>query len=133
MSTMDDRPEARALLAAIHAALPALEALLAKVSGEWGFEEPVYRFYQQSDRVFAVAAATDEIVAALAALAPGRALAPAFTDIVRRSDDPRRLLEAFFHARAFLDMLVKYGRQLAIPPARLPVGWAGVLQLYGLR
>jgi hypothetical protein len=43
------------------------------------------------------------------------------------------MLEAFFHAHYFLDMILKYGRVLASPPRVLPSGWAAVLTLYGLR
>jgi hypothetical protein len=42
------------------------------------------------------------------------------------------MIEAFFHALYFLEMMVKYGRILASPPRVLPSGWAAVLTLYGL-
>jgi hypothetical protein len=45
----------------------------------------------------------------------------------------RPLLEAFFHARFFLEMAIKYGRELKTPPNTLPSGWATVLYLYNLR
>jgi len=45
----------------------------------------------------------------------------------------RPLLEAFFHARYFLEMAVKYGAELDEPPTTLPSGWAGLLYLYNLR
>ena len=45
----------------------------------------------------------------------------------------RPILEAFFHARYYLDMVCRYGRQLTEPPSPLPSGWAAVLYLYGLR
>ena len=38
-STADSRPEAVALLAAIHAALPDLDALFAEMSGHWQYED----------------------------------------------------------------------------------------------
>lgn len=41
--------------------------------------------------------------------------------------------QAFFHARYFLDMAVKYGTELDAPPQMLPSGWAGLLYLYNLR
>jgi hypothetical protein len=43
------------------------------------------------------------------------------------------MLEAFFHARYFLEMAVKYGRELELPPTLLPSGWAALLYLYNLR
>lgn len=45
----------------------------------------------------------------------------------------RPLVEAFFHARFMLEMVVQYGRTLDAPPQMLPSGWAAVLYLYGLR
>ena len=45
----------------------------------------------------------------------------------------RPILEAFFHARYFLEMAVRYGRDLGYPPRFLPSGWAALLNLYDLR
>ena len=45
----------------------------------------------------------------------------------------RPMLEAFFHARFFLEMAVKYGKSLESPPSLMPSGWAALLCLYGLR
>lgn len=45
----------------------------------------------------------------------------------------RPFVEAFFHARFFLEMAVKYGRELESAPTTLPSGWAALLCLYGMR
>jgi hypothetical protein len=45
----------------------------------------------------------------------------------------RPIVEAFFHARYFLEMAVRYGKKLKMPPAMLPSGWAAFLYLYNLR
>lgn len=45
----------------------------------------------------------------------------------------RPMLEAFFHARYFLEMVCKYGETLKSAPGLLPRGWASVLYLYNLR
>jgi hypothetical protein len=45
----------------------------------------------------------------------------------------RPILEAFFHAKYFLEMAVKYGKELEEAPSCLPSGWAGLLYLYKLR
>jgi hypothetical protein len=45
----------------------------------------------------------------------------------------RPMLEAFWHARFFVEMAVKYGRELEEPPSTLPSGWAALLYLYDLR
>jgi hypothetical protein len=44
----------------------------------------------------------------------------------------RPILEAFFHARFFLEMAVRYAT-LREPPSPLPSGYAALLYLYGLR
>lgn len=45
----------------------------------------------------------------------------------------RPIVEAFFHAHYFLQMVVKYGNELKEAPAMLPSGWAAVLYLYNTR
>lgn len=45
----------------------------------------------------------------------------------------RPILEAFFHARYFLEMAVNYGRILEHPRRVMPSGWAALLYLYNLR
>ena len=44
----------------------------------------------------------------------------------------RPILEAFFHARFFLEMASRY-HSLEKPPQLLPSGYAALLYLYGLR
>ena len=145
--TFDDREVVRVLLASIKRALPQLKALLERHSDHWGYEDPVYRFYHQSFKVYHLQEATREIVAALQALAPEATLNEWFMQIVvagtgrtfslednrRWTEVTRPILEAFFHARYFLEMAVRYGKELKRPPAVLPGGWAAVLYLYGWR
>jgi hypothetical protein len=135
------------LIEAISANLPGLESLLAQCSDHWGYEDPVYRFYHQSFKVYALQHTTNDIVARLQALAPDRPLNQWFMQIVgegtakefTQSDNAnwlavtRPILEAFFHARYFLEMVCKYGKELHSPPEMLPSGWAAVLYLYDLR
>ncbi len=45
----------------------------------------------------------------------------------------RPFLEAFFHAKFFLEMAVKYGRKLEEVPEMLPSDWAAFLYFYNLR
>ncbi len=143
----DNTPAVQALFASLKAALPELEKLLAETSGEWGYEDPVYRFYHQSFKVYALGHSTKRIVSALQALAPERPLNDWFVRIVAEGTDKkfehehnarwlevtRPIVEAFFHARYFLDMAVTHGRQLKAPPRMLPSGWAALLYLYRLR
>ena len=45
----------------------------------------------------------------------------------------RVFVEAFLHAKYFLEMAIKYGRELEKAPDLLPSGWAALLCLYNLR
>ncbi|MEI6809608.1 MAG: hypothetical protein WCN95_12880 [bacterium] len=45
----------------------------------------------------------------------------------------RPIVEAFLHARFFLEMAVSFGKQLEEAPELVPPGWAALLCLYDLR
>lgn len=123
-----------------------LEQLLARYNDHWGYEDPVYRFYHQSFKVYGLQRSTETIVQRLQALAPDRPLHPWFVEIVhagtgktfqlednaRWTEVARPILEAFFHARFFLEMAVRYAG-LQEPPQPLPSGYAALLYLFGLR
>ena len=144
---VDSRPEAQALLANIKAHLPALEALLAKCNSDWGIDDAIYRFYHQSFEVYLVQSLTLEVVEALRTLAPDRPLNRWFMQIIadgtgrtfvfednqRWLEVTRPIVEAFFHARHFLAVVVQAADQLEEPPTLLPTDWATVLYLYDLR
>ena len=82
----------------------------------------------------------------LASLAPDRPLNPWFREIVDAGTGKRfksegnaewtrvtrPILEAFFHARFFLEMAIRYA-DLGTLPNPLPSGYAALLHLYGLR
>lgn len=136
------------LLARIKNRLPLLEELLVSVDDDWVHEDLVYRFWHQSLKVYALQEMTSRIAGLLEEVAPpGRTLHPWFAEIVRdgtgrtfvssHNDDwtthTRPIVEAFFHARFMLAMLVRYGRELEEAPRVLPSGWAAVLELYGMR
>ena len=143
----DDRPEVRALLERLKAEVGTLGTLMQECSGHWGYEDPIYRFYHQSLKVYALQGQTSRIVAALESLRPGHPLDEGFRRIVadgtgrtfvpehnrRWLEATRPIVEAFFHARYFLELAVRYGRRLDAPPRVLPSGWAALLELYGLR
>ena len=135
-----------ALLSNVHAQHEALKTLLGASSDHWGFEDPVYRFYHQSFKAFWLQQQTDTIVRRLSGLLPDRPLHPWFCEIVAQgtgktftpSDNDRwtlvtrPIVEAFFHARFFLEMAVRYAT-LDAPPRPLPSGYAALLYLYQLR
>ena len=43
------------------------------------------------------------------------------------------LLQAFWHAKYMIEMMIHYGKTLDSAPQMLPFGWASVLYLYNLR
>lgn len=145
MDGEDDRPEVKDLFARLKSDMPRLEKLL--MESERQGEDRIYRLYHQSFKVFDLQFQTLEIVKALQNLAPDRQLNEWFLQIVRegtgktfKSGDnenwlavTKPIVEAFFHARYFLAMAVKYGKEVEFPPKLLPGGWAGVLYLYNLR
>ena len=148
MSETDSlRVEEASLLARLHTCLPELESILESCNDHWGYEDGVYRFYHQSFKVFGLQKSTLRCVDALRGLAPHLPLNPWFETIVAEGTgrefrtegnrnwlgSTRPILEAFFHARYFLEMAVKYGRTNAYPPGVLHSGWAAVLELYGIR
>lgn len=53
--------------------------------------------------------------------------------VALRSAGIAHVSAGFFHARFFLEMVCRYGRELDEPPAMLPSGWAAVLYLYRMR
>lgn len=144
---LDDRPDVLALFASLRDALPKLEALLDDCSGHWGYEDLIYRLYHQSFKVYGAQRQTLAIVDALQALAPTRPLNKDFMTIVRAGtghvferehnqrwlEVTRPIIEAFLHARFFLEMAVLYGQVIDRPLTRLPSGWAAFLYLYNLR
>ncbi len=109
--------------------------------------DAIYRFYHQSFKVFYLQATTERIVQQLRELLPDCELNPWFLEIISsgtRKDfdlsmnenwlsETRPMLEAFFHAKYFLEMVCRYSEQLDSPPSVLPSGWASVLYLFGLR
>lgn len=143
----DDRPAVVELFKNLKANLPQLKELLDAVDVGRSYEDYVYRFYHQSFKVYWLQQSTTKIVDALKALAPDAPLNEWFMQIVaegmgKRFEDEhnkrwlvetRPIVEAFFHARYFLDMAVKYGQKLKRPPQLLPSGWAALLYLYDLR
>jgi hypothetical protein len=70
MTEAEKRQEEEKLLQRIAATLGELDSLLAECSDHWGYEDPIYRFYHQSFKVFGLQETTETIVAKLQALAP---------------------------------------------------------------
>ena len=143
---VDQREEVRRLLSSLKEARTPLRQLLER-SGPFSYADAVYRFYHHSFKVYALQETTVDIVETLAALAPEQPLNADFRCIIdagtgKRFDpehnerwltETRPIIEAFFHARYFLEMAVHYGQALDEPPNALPSGWAAPLYLFNLR
>lgn len=145
----DPRRASSVLLKNIKKALPKLRQIAIDCDAHWGSEDRIYRFYHQSFKVFHIQSLTADIVKKLRALNPKKKakLNEWFEQIVSEgtgkdfkldynADWPkhaRPLVEAYFHARYFLAMVIKYGEELDVAPSMLPSGWAAVLSLYDMR
>ena len=144
---MRDRAEFEIiLLAGLKQYKSELDAMLQEMSAHWTYEDPFYRFYHQSFKVFGIQQTTERAVTLLRKLVPGRELNSTFLRIMAQgtgrnfdvSDNKdwenrtRPLLEAFAHAKYMIEMAVRYS-DLAAPPNPMPSGYAGLLYLFDLR
>jgi hypothetical protein len=121
-----------------------IQELWNSVNDHWGYEDAIYRFYSQSFKVYSLQKTTIRIVELLQALVPGRELNPWFCKIVqdgtgkqftmadnaRWLEATRPIVEAFQHARYFLEMACRYHEAQEEQPS--PSGWAALLNLYQL-
>ena len=133
------------LMGRIKANIVPLKDLLTKYSDHWNYEDCIYRFYHHSYKVQWVKTNTKQIYDALRGLMdPDRGMSSQYEGIVKEglsevSDinkqwgETRKWVEAFFHSKYFLEMIVKYGEELDEVPQMLPSGFAAVLELYNLR
>lgn len=129
-----------------------LEEILTEVNGHWQYEDLIYRFYHCSYKVFWIQNETQKMLDVLEKLKPDEKCE--FNDFFKQiliegtgkqfhSDttnknwlaEIRPMLEAFFHCKYFIEMAVKYGKELEDEkaPECMPSGWAGLLYLYDLR
>jgi hypothetical protein len=146
---MDALKKDNELLANIKSRLPELAALLQEMNSPWFYEDLIYRFYHQSFKVYALQNETKKIADVLKSLAPnGATFCKEFEEIYSAGASGKQFemahnqnwtahtrvfAEAFFHAKFFLEMAVKYGSELDTAPALLPSGWAALLCLYKMR
>lgn len=146
MSIKNKDPELE-LLQNLKKEMPVLVQLLEECSDHWNYEDPIYRFYHGSYKVYFLQNTTLKIVEKFQGLLPDVPLNEFFMTIVKEGtgkifnqedntrwlEATRPILEAFFHAKYFLEMAVKYGQELEHPPELMPSGWAAFLYLYNLR
>jgi hypothetical protein len=142
------KKDSQALLHRIKARLPELGQIWEEhVADQRAEEDMVYRYYHQSNKVYGIQTDTEAIVKLLQEVGHPRALNSEFLAIIQagagkkfRAEHNRRWnthtlpqLQAFWHAKYFLEQLIKYGKELDTAPNCLPSGWASVLYLYNLR
>ena len=136
------------LLANIKKDLPELEKLLEKITGDWFYADHLYRQFHHSYKTYYAQDTTIQIITILKKLAPkGVTFNEEFEQIFKEGTGKRfnmnhnknwfkhtrPLLEAFFYAKALLEMCVKYGKELEKAPECLPNGWAFILYYFNLR
>lgn len=145
----DERPEVQELFKNIKKELPELEKFFEEeCNADWTYDDMIYRMYHGSFKVWYLVPKIEEIVKKFESLLPGRPLNKQFLEIVgdgiKEKDFKmafnkdwlgytRPIVEAFFHARFFLEMIIKYGKEMDKAVTLLPSGWAVVLYLYNLR
>jgi hypothetical protein len=159
----DTRPEVLELFENIKAKAGELEKLLAELNDHWSYEDRIYRFYHQSFKVYFLQGPIKKMVEVFTELAPkknrpksvfkkeevpllnewfmkiiaeGTAKEFDLSDNKRWLEATRPIVEAFFHAHFFLEMIVKYLKEFKdekAPPAWLPSGWAAILYLFNMR
>lgn len=135
------------LLEAIKAHLPELESLLFEFRSD--YEDRMYRFYYQSFKVYSLQESTMKAVdlfKRIGAVNESK-LCEWFEDIVAEGTgsefdmdhnkkwmlNTRPIVEAFLHAKYFLEMMVTYGNEMGAVQTVLPTGWAAILCLYNQR
>lgn len=130
----------------LNASKDKLSELLEKANNHWTYEDAIYRFYHYSFKAYYIQETTKNIVNELKNLLPDVELNKMFLQIVEEGTNKkfilehnkewllhvRPLVEAFFHAKYFLEMAVRYSHYQQCPNI-LPSGFASILYLYNLR
>jgi len=141
------------LLQNIKSSMPSLETLLDEVNSLLGYEDVVYRYYHQSDRVYHAQDYTLKVYRALEEISPHNpkmVCDEQFNSLVKKGTGKKHelkhnqqweeicepIVNAFFHSKYFLEMAIKYGKKYDEPPifpVRASSGWAALLELYNIR
>ena len=134
------------LLSSIKKNLPEIKRLLHEVSSHWNYEDPIYRYYHFSFKSYYIQTSTLAMVNLFKRMC-NAPLNAQFMNIVKEGTNKhwkkkdnknwdkinRPMLEAYFHARFFLEMMYKYGKKFKKAPEVAPSGWAAILYLYNMR
>src|SRR2546421_9815733 len=126
------------LLNSIKSRLPELERLLFQFRSD--YEDRMYRFYYQSFKVYSLQESTLQAGLLFTEIGEtfGGKVCDWFQLIVAQGTglefapdhnqtwlaQTRPIVEAFLHAKYFVEMMAKYGKELDSAPPILPTGWA---------
>lgn len=135
------------LLDTIKVRLAELERLL--IPFQAMYEDGIYRFYHHSFKVYQLQDYTSKAVEIFRSIgaATDNQLCEWFEEIVKVGTGlawnpdhnlnwtihTRPIVEAFLHTKYFLEMTIKYGREMDTAATMLPTGWAAILELYNQR
>ena len=147
MTNTTGRPFDERLLSVLKKNLPDLEKIQDRIRNFEVYEEGAYRFYHQSYKVYFLQGYTREISSFFVRLLPGVPMNDWFLKIVEEGTKgifndshnsdwlahTRPILEAFFHAKYFMEMAVRCAKDLEGVPELLPYEWASLLYLYNAR
>lgn len=126
------------------------EKLLERITKyEGAYEGYIYRFYHTSYKVYYLQEVTTDIVNLLKELDPKveKFFCREFEEIVSDgtgkawehdhnknwTKHTRPIVEAFLHAKYFLEMVIYWTKQGGNPKQMLPQSWAAILELYNIR
>lgn len=116
---------------------------------EGAYEGYIYRFYHMSFKVYCFQEVTVKIVNLLKELDPKaeKFFCREFEEIINDgtgkvwehdhnkdwTKHTRPIVEAFLHAKYFLEMVIYWTKQEKNPPKMIPQSWAALLELYNMR
>ena len=143
---MNKRLTHQKLLDSIKKNISEIKHLLDSVSSHWSYEDPIYRYFHGSYKSYRIQDSTLSMVDLFKGIY-NVPLNERFMNIVKNGTNKRwkesdnknwekinrPMLEAYFHARFFLEMMYKYGKRFKNAPELLPSGWAALLYLYNMR
>lgn len=142
------REAGRVLLDNVRARLGDLEGLLEEITSMWVYDDLIYRFWHQSFKVYGLQQYTLRIDRMLQSLASeGTAMHPWYIETLKAGcnkkfeiqhnavwlQETRPIVDAFFHAKYMLEMVVKSAREEHEPGGFVSSAWAAVLELYQIR
>lgn len=134
------------LLTSLKKHRPELLAVQKEIMNHWSYEDMIYRYYHGSNKTYWIQTHTLKLKALFEAIFPNTTFHKSFAAIIAKGTghtfqlshndawDKHTLpmLQAFFHCKYMLEMMLKYSKELDYAPKMLPSGWAALLCLYNI-